>query len=148
MFWDAHNRCRVWRTVLWSSVATCEIMLTCYLFWVISVILYPLVTCVGRSTHILVDIVLLWKLWFIEKSFGKLMSNKQRNDMQKSVHIASMTYRLHIGIHCHSVVFLHMGMLCTSCLNIMGDYLPYCCNNPYTQKKALWGLLDNLLCRK
>ena len=63
------------------------------------------------------------------------MSNKQRNDMQKSVHIASMTYRLHIGIHCHTVVFLHMGMLCTSCLNIMGDYLPYCCNNPYTQKK-------------
>ena len=68
VFWNAPNPYRVWQTVLWSSIATSEIIwLTCYLFWVISVTLHPLIMCVGRSTLIFVDILLFWYLWFIEE---------------------------------------------------------------------------------
>ena len=54
-----------------------------------------IVMCVGRSTDILVGIVIFDIYCSSRKSLRILISNnKQRNDMQKSVYFASMTYRL------------------------------------------------------
>ena len=48
-----------------------------------------------RKEYALVDIVLFDIYGSLRKSLGILMSNnKQRNDMQKSVYFACMTYRL------------------------------------------------------